>query len=55
MKILSLMYKSYIPGLLTSATQKSWRGLGSDAITIEQVAAKRPNKRIILEAILLCL
>ena len=35
----------YQPGLFGSATQKSWRGLGSDANAMEQVIARNVRKK----------
>lgn len=39
-----------VPGLLGTATQKSWRGLSADAEAMEQVITKSPST-IIWEAI----
>ena len=37
-----------LPGDVLSATQKSWRGLGSEAIAREDVRARRARKRMLL-------
>ena len=44
--------KSIEPELLLSATQKSWRGLLSNAEATEQVIANNPNNKANCDAIL---
>ena len=40
-------FKAHIvPGLFVSATQKSWRGLGSDADAARKKKARSPKKRM---------
>ena len=40
-------FKAHIvPGLFVSATQKSWRGLGSDADAARKKKARSPKKKM---------